>query len=503
MTAARVLMVQGTASAVGKSTLVAALCRLFAREGLRVAPFKAQNMALNAAVTRDGGEMARAQYSQALAAGVEPTVEMNPVLLKPEADARCQIVVRGRVWKTLAAREYYRVVDELRPIALDALAELRARCDLVLIEGAGSPAEVNLKDRDLANMWLARAVEAPVLLVGDIDRGGVLAAFVGTLALLEPAERALVRGLIVNKFRGDAALLAPALDFLRQRTGRPVLGVLPYLRDLRLPEEDSTALDAQRAARPVADQLDIAVVRLPRIANFDDFDALAAEPDVCLRFIARAADLGAPDLLILPGSKSTVADLTWLRAQGLAERVVAHAHAGGWLLGICGGLQMLGTTIDDPLGVESDQPSAPGLGLLSLVTTFAATKRTAQVRARIVAPAGLLAAAAGLIATGYEMHMGESRTTLAPSAVIVERHGRPADDADGAVSADGCVTGTYLHGLFAQPAVRRAVLDGLRARRGLPPLGDSRPVADPYDALADALQPHLDWPALRAVVGLA
>lgn len=502
MSSGRVLMVQGTASAVGKSTLVAALCRLFARQGLRVAPFKAQNMALNAAVTRDGGEIGRAQYSQALAAGVEPTVEMNPILLKPEADARCQIVVRGRVWQTLAARDYYRVVDELRPVALEALARLRARCDLVLIEGAGSPAEVNLRDRDIANMWLARVTEAPVLLVGDIDRGGVLAAFVGTLELLEPAERALVRGLVVNKFRGDAALLAPALDFLRQRTGRPVLGVLPYLRDLRLPEEDSTALDARGTARPAADQLDIAVIRLPRIANFDDFDDLAAEPDVCLRFVSRAADLGTPDLLILPGSKSTVADLDWLRREGLAARITAYVRAGGWLLGICGGMQMLGIAIDDPLGVESERPSVPGLGLLPLATTFAPTKRTAQVRARIVAQAGPLAAAAGLIATGYEMHMGESRTTLAPCTVVLERHEQPTTESDGAVTADGCVTGTYLHGLFARSDVRRAVLDGLRARRGLPPLGPGTPDSDPYDALADALQPHLDWSALRALVGL-
>ncbi|MBI4506099.1 MAG: cobyric acid synthase [Chloroflexi bacterium] len=503
MTAARLLMVQGTASAVGKSTLVAALCRLFRREGLRVAPFKAQNMALNAAVTRDGGEIGRAQHSQALAAGAEPAVDMNPVLLKPEADARCQVVVLGRAWRTLAAREYYRVVDDLRPVALAALARLRAQHDLVLIEGAGSPAEVNLKERDIANMWLAQAADAPVLLVGDIDRGGVLAAFVGTLELLEPAERALVRGLVVNKVRGDAALLAPALDFLRQRTGRPVLGVLPYLPDLRLPEEDSTALDGRRSPRAGPDQLDVAVIRLPRIANFDEFDGLAGEPDVCLRFVADPGDLGAPDLLILPGSKSTVADLEALRRSGLAQRVVAFARAGGWLLGVCGGLQMLGTAIRDPHGVETAQPEALGLGLLPLVTTFAPTKRTCQVRARIVAAAGPLAAARGLVAHGYEMHMGASVTALPPSCVVVERQGRPADDPDGAVAADGSVTGTYLHGLFEQPALRRAVLDGLRARRGLPPLGLVAPPTDPYDALADALAPHLDWPALRALVGLA
>jgi len=389
---ARVLMVQGTGSSAGKSLLVAGLCRLFRREGYRVAPFKAQNMALNSAATLDGREIGRAQAVQAEAAGIDPTVEMNPILLKPEEDSRCQVVVLGTPRETLRARDYYRRKGELWEAVTSSLASLRERYDLVLIEGAGSPAEVNLRDNDIVNMRVALHAEAPVLLVGDIDRGGVFASLVGTLDLLQPRERALVKGLVINKFRGDVSLLEPGLRFVEERSGVHVLGVVPYLRDLLISDEDSVVLEG---VRPGSGLLDVAVLRLPRIANFDDFDLLEAEPAVGLRYVADPLKLGRPDLLIIPGSKSTVADLDFLRESGLARAVLALVGSGTPVLGICGGYQMLGNRILDPEGVESGQVETAGLGLLPATTTFAAGKRTTRVAARVLAGDGPFAMARG------------------------------------------------------------------------------------------------------------
>ncbi len=493
---AKVLMVQGTSSSVGKSLLVAALCRILRQDGQRVAPFKAQNMSLNAAVTADGGEIGRATAVQAAAAGVEPTVDMNPILLKPEAEARSQVIVLGRPAATLAARDYYARKAALWGVVVGALDRLRAAYDVVVIEGAGSPAEVNLRAGDIVNMRVARHAGAPVLLVGDIDRGGVFASLVGTLALVEPDERALVKGFIINKFRGDRSLLQPGLDFLEGRTGVPVLGVIPYLPHLRIAEEDGATLGQDRAGDG---PLDIAVARFPRIANFDDFDLLAAEPAVRLRYVERPWDLGAPDLVIVPGSKATVADLEFLRASGLAARIVALARAGTPVLGICGGYQMLGRRLSDPHGVESSVPETPGLGLLPVDTTFAAEKRTRHVQARVVAGPGLFGLLAGTTIDGYEIHMG--RTTGSETPLFQIAGAGEAEHGDGCRSADGMVAGVYLHGLFEDPAARRAVIDWLAARRGLHLEAGLTPTReDEYDRLARSVRRDLDLAAVYRLV---
>lgn len=504
---ARTLMVQGTASSVGKSVVVAGLCRLFSRTGLRVAPFKAQNMALNAAVAADGGEIGRAQAVQAEAARIDATVRMNPILLKPEGDARSQVVLLGRPWMSLSAAEYHARKPELRGIVRECLGALREQVDLVIIEGAGSPAEVNLKDRDIVNMDVAKAADAPVLLVGDIDRGGVFAAFVGTIALLEPDERARVAAFVFNKFRGDPALLAPGFEILRERTGIPTLGVLPWLGELGIADEDSVALDdRRRAPLPDASALEIAVVRLPRISNFDDFAPLEQEPGVRLRFVERPADARGADLLVLPGTKSTLPDLVWLRASGFADEVLSRARRGEPVLGVCGGCQMLGERLEDPHGVESEVRSADGLGLLPLVTRFEREKLTARCRARPVS-GGFLAPASGAELQGYEIHMGtaQRRDGGPPAFSIHERNGQPCRASDGAVSADGAVVGTLIHGILENDPVRGALLGHLRARRGLPPMAVTPRAAvrdAAYDRLARAILDGLDWTRLCRIAGL-
>ena len=371
---ARVVMVQGTSSHAGKSLLATALCRIFRQDGFRTAPFKAQNMSLNSCPTPDGLEIGRSQATQAAAAGVPARVEMNPVLLKPETEGRTQVVVMGRPVSTAATDSRQPRGPQLWDVVVRALDRLRREFDIVVIEGAGSPVEINIKERDIANMRVACHADAPVLLVGDIDLGGVFAQMVGTLALLEPAERRLVKGLVVNKFRGDLAQFETGVDLLEERTGVPVAGVLPYLPDVRIPEEDgvglpSTDLGDSRAV------LDIAVMRLPHIANFDDFDPLGREPGVRVRFVGSAAEFGEPDLLILPGSKTTVADLDWLRVQGLAERIRTARSSGTAVIGICAGFQMLGTRLLDPDGVESRIKEAAGLGLVSTTTTVPCRRR--------------------------------------------------------------------------------------------------------------------------------
>ena len=500
------IMIQGTASSVGKSLVVTALCRLFRRAGLRVAPFKAQNMALNSAVGADGGEIGRAQAVQAEAAGIAPCVDMNPILLKPEGEARSQVVVRGRSIGSLGAREYHAMKPELRGVVRESLARLRARFDLLVIEGAGSPAEVNLRDRDIVNMDVAHAAEAPVLLVGDIDRGGVFAALVGTLDLLDPPDRARIAGFVVNKFRGDRRLLEPGLDFLSRRTGVPVLGVLPYLRGLRIADEDSVSLDDRAPARRArSGEVDVAVVRLPRISNFDDLAPLEHEPGVAVRFVERADGLADADLVVLPGSKCTAIDLEWLRATGIADEVVARARRGRYVLGICGGCQMLGRAVLDPDHVESERDHVEALALLPIVTRFAREKVTAQVRARVATPS-FLAAAGGMEVRGYEIHTGvvEPETGARPAFELTHRNGEPHPMRDGAVSGNGAVVGTLVHGLLENDSLRESLLVALRKRRGLP---DRAPAPIPsaeesYDRLADAVLDHLDWALLCRLAGV-
>jgi adenosylcobyric acid synthase len=480
-------MLCGTASHVGKSLLVTALCRILRQDGLAVAPFKAQNMSNNAAVA-DGGEIGRAQALQARAAGIPPTVSLNPLLLKPVGDLRSQVVAGGRVVGTMDVDAYHRFKDAHgRGIVLEHYRALAERFDVIVIEGAGSPVELNLKAHDLANMWMAEQADAAVLLVGDIDRGGVLAALTGTLELMEPHERARVRGFVINKFRGEPRLLEPALAFLRERWGRPVLGVVPHV-DHRLPEEDGLGLAGASPGPAPEASVRVGVVRLPRIANFTDFDPLAAEPDVALRYIARPEQVAGLDLLILPGTKATLADLAWLRARGLDAAVAAHARAGGAVAGICGGYQMLGDRIADPHEVEGGG-TAPGLGLLPVDTEMAPDKRCAEVRYVPAPDAGLGHAPLA----GYEIHLGRTRC----------RGGAPLfrDAPEGTGVRSGAVWGAYLHGLFENDAARRAVLAPLRAARGLPappPVAWGAALEAGLDAWADTVRKHVDIGAIRA-----
>jgi len=505
---AKVIMVQGTTSHAGKSLMATALCRIFAQDGLRVAPFKAQNMSLNSFVTPDGGEFGRAQAVQADAARVAPVVEMNPILLKPEGGRRSQVVVMGKPMRVASAREYYTLKPTLWPLVAQALDKLRARYDVVVIEGAGSPAEINLKEHEIVNMRVARYADAPVLLVGDIDRGGVFASLYGTMALLEPQERALIKAFVINKFRGDPTLLDPGLDMLRQRTGVPFAGVVPYFTDIHIPEEDSLGLDtpqSQSGAHGNQDGalLDIAVIRLPHIANFDDFDPLRQEPGARLRYISAAAELDAPDLIALPGSKTTVADLEWLRRQRLDRAIIERRSAGTPLIGICGGYQMLGRRILDPDGVESDKPETVGLGLLPLITIFAAEKTTHQVRAKVTAHSGLLADSADVDIVGYEIHMGRTSGESAAAFRITERSGEPTSSPDGALDAEGLTLGTYMHGLFHNHSLRRALLMRLAQRKGvaLPP-GAILDLDREYDKLAALARRSVDMRMVYDMVGL-
>ncbi|MDH4120764.1 MAG: cobyric acid synthase [Deltaproteobacteria bacterium] len=496
-----VLMVQGTASSVGKSLLVTALCRLYARRGWSVAPFKAQNMALNAAVTPDGGEIGRAQAVQALAAGVETRVEMNPILLKPEGHSRSQLVVLGRVEGTLSAVEYQARKPRLRRLVDRSLNTLREAHDLVVIEGAGSPAEINLRRGDLVNMYVARQAMAPVLLAGDIDRGGVFAAFVGTMALLRPAERKLIAGFVVNKFRGDRSLLQPGLDFLEKKTGKPVLGVLPFLEQLGLPEEDSLGLDIRTGKPRPPEGLDVVAVRYPWVSNYDDLAPLEGEPGVTVRFVKTPAEAQQADLVVLPGSKNTLADLAWLKEQGWGEFL--RARTGRPVVGICGGFQMLGERVENPHAMEGGLPSADGLGLLPVVTQLEQEKRTARVKAWPIGPSFLTGSEPWPEQpplTGYEIHLGrvERQNGAQP---LFRLEGAPLGD--GAASPDGNLAGTLIHGLWDNQSFRVDLLERLWRRRGLtPPPGTGRgnDLLNGFDRLADAVETHLDLERLEALV---
>ena len=479
-------MFQGTGSDVGKSLLVAGLGRAFIRRGLRVLPFKPQNMSNNAAVTADGGEIGRAQALQARACRVEPRVDMNPVLLKPHSDTGAQIIVQGRVWRDAEARRYQALKPELLPFVLESFARLSADADLVLIEGAGSPAEINLRAGDIANMGFAEAADVPVVLIGDIDRGGVIASIVGTQALLEPAERARLKGYLINKFRGDVGLFGSAIEILKQRTGLDCLGIVPYWADAaRLPAEDAVALDRSLGQRG-GGTYRIVVPRLPNISNFDDLDPLSAEPGVSVEFVAPGQPLPRDaDLVLLPGSKATRADLAALRAQGWDVDILAHVRTGGRVLGLCGGYQMLGRTVADPAGVEGVPGESAGLGLLEITTVLGADKTLARVDAHDLR--------SGARVQGYEIHMGESAgpDRLRPFLVLDGRN-------EGAVSADGRVAGCYLHGLFAADGFRAKFLEdlGAEADRGL----DFEAMVDrTLDRLADHLETVVDLDRLLAI----
>ena len=481
----KTLMIQGTTSDAGKSVMVAGLCRLLARRGVRVVPFKPQNMALNSAVTVDGGEIGRAQAVQAQAAFLEPHTDMNPVLLKPNTDIGAQVIIHGKALTNMDARRYH----DYKPVAMGAVLEsyqrLRAAYDFVLVEGAGSPAEINLRDKDIANMGFAEAVDCPVWLVGDIDRGGVFAHLYGTLALLAPSERARITGLIINRFRGDVSLLTPGLDWLTQETGKPVLGVLPYLQGLHLEAED--ALPREPGIAKDAERLRVAVPVLARISNHTDLDPLRLHPQVEVCWVRPGEAIPSADLIILPGSKSTRGDLRRLHEQGWDQDIHRHLRYGGKLIGICGGFQMLGRRVHDPAGLEGEPGSSPGLGFLDFETTLEPEKQLHRVE-------GLLLLDDAFV-TGYEIHAGVSTgPALAhPAARLVD--GRP----DGALSDDGQLLGTYLHGLFDAASARDALLRwaGLTVRE-TPDYRQQR--EDGINRLADAIESHLDLRLLKQLL---
>ena len=442
----RVLMVQGTTSDAGKSTLVAGLCRVLHRRGIRVAPFKPQNMALNSAVGIDGGELGRAQALQAQAAGIPATVDLNPVLLKPNTDRRCQVIIHGKAVGDMGAWEYHDFKRRAREAVLASYARLRQSYDFIVVEGAGSPAEINLREGDIANMGFAEAVDCPVVLIADIDRGGVFAHVVGTLALLSDSERNRVQGFVINRFRGDLSLLRPGLDWLEHHTGKPVFGVLPFLQGFHLDAEDGISREAAAASAASSERLRVVVPVLPRISNHTDFEPLAQHPQVELRYIDAATPPPPADLVILPGSKSVRADLDWLRARAWPGYLAKHLRYGGKVLGICGGMQMLGKVISDPEGIEGDAGESPGLGFFDLTTTLLPGKRLTNVTGRLRLENAPV--------RGYEIHAGR---TEGPA---LERPAVLLDDGtlDGAVSDDGQIMATYLHGLFEDADACAALL---------------------------------------------
>ena len=506
--AGQALMVQGTASHVGKSVLVSAFCRIFRQDGYSVAPFKAQNMSNNSYVTADGLEIGRAQAVQADAAGVEARVEMNPVLLKPEADHISQVVVMGKPLLTAKARDYFGLKPQLWEAVHTSLDSLREDFDIVVIEGAGSPAEINLKKNEIVNMRVALYANAPVLLCGDIDRGGVFAALVGTLELLEPEERAIIKGMIINKFRGDPSLLTDGITWLEDRTGIPVAGLIHHYRDIHIPEEDSVALDDAPIATHQS-ALDVAVLQLPHIANFDDFDPISRHPGVELRYVDSPAQLGRPDLVIIPGTKTTIPDLAWMNERGLTQ-AVKDLHAGGAaVIGICGGYQMLGTKVSDPEHIESSITELDGLGLLNLTTIFEGSKETHRIKGCVSEATGLLAGAAGMPVTGYEIHMGRTiGEGFSPPFLIRDRADVPVSgdgDLEGAIDASGSVMGTYIHGLFLNPELRGAMLAELASRKGvsLPDVTTENNLDREYDKLADWVRSSIDMDLIYQMSGLS
>ena len=494
---AKAIMVQGTASNAGKSLLAAALCRIFRQDGYRVAPFKSQNMALNSCITPEGLEMGRAQVMQAQAAGTTPSVRMNPILLKPTNDTGSQVIVNGVPRGTMKAADYFAYKKALVPDIMEAYQSLSEEYDIIVIEGAGSPAEINLQKDDIVNMGMARMAKAPVLLCGDIDRGGVFASLYGTIALLPPEEQKLIRGTIINKFRGDVEILRPGLVQLEQLTGKPVLGVVPML-DVDVDDEDS--LSQRLEQRPAKKGLiDIAVIRLPRLSNFTDFNALERMEEVTLRYVRSPKELGKPDLVILPGTKNTMDDLRWLRESGLETVILKHAAAGGAVVGICGGYQMLGRTVSDPEGVEGGG-TLPGLGLLPTETVFLGEKTRTRVEGVFTTGSGLFAALSGVPFAGYEIHMGVT-TIDGPTLVQIKSQ-------TGEEKADGCcagnVWGSYVHGIFDRASCAEAVVNCLRRARGLEE--DATAVdwevyqQQQYDQLAAGVRASLDMQAVYDIL---
>ena len=494
---AHTLMIQGTCSDAGKSILVAAFCRIYSRRGYKVAPFKSQNMALNSYVTPEGAEIGRAQAVQAQAACREAHIDMNPVLLKPEGNSRSQVILMGRPWKTLAAADYYKAKPELWGQVTGAMDRLCDENDIVIAEGAGSPAEINLKAHEIVNMAVARYLKAPVLLTGDIDRGGVFASLYGTLELMDE-DREMIKGFLINKFRGDQKLLMPGIDMLTDRCGGvPTLGVIPYIPDIYLAQEDSVFIEKNRHFGD-ADGLDLAVIRFPRLSNYDDMDPFLREKGVRIRFVSSAAELGRPAAVILPGSKTTRGDLRWLRETGLFKAIQNLGRKGTPVAGICGGYQMMGNIVRDSEGVEGIKGEEDGLGLLPLETDFSSEKRTVRCEGTLAGQTGFLRNLTDLPLKGYEIHMGESRLSGTASPLYRREDG----SSDGAVSPDGRFWGSYMHGIFDNMPFRRAFLMSL----GWEPAeaGETEEVLREreFERIADAVEKAADMDAIDRLIGL-
>jgi len=513
---AKAIMVQGTGSDVGKSILVCALCRIFQQEGLKVAPFKAQNMSNNSYITVDGREMGRAQVAQAEAAGLQPAVEMNPILLKPTGNNGSQVITMGKPLRHMTASEYYRNKNMMLDIAKKAYARLKEQYDIIVIEGAGSPSEINLKDSDIVNMEIAEIADAPVLLVTDIERGGAFAWVVGTLELLDSDERERVCGIIINKFRGDMTILQSGVEMLENRINKPVLGVIPYFNDIKIDDEDSVCLDNNGYksqfmnsgnSNPDKASIDIVVIKLPRISNFTDFDLLKREKDVRLRFVDNVKSFGKPDLIILPGTKNTIGDLKTIKENGIADTIINFVEEGTMIIGVCGGYQMLGKEINDPENAESDISQIGGLGLLNAITFFKPEKDTYQIKARMYNRNNIFNDIKGDM-TGYEIHMGETKLLkgLSPFLRITERSGKDISMVDGAVSNDGNVIGTYVHGILDNDEFRLGLINYLRENKGISPLlrndliTAKREKEEQYDKLADLVRKHIKMDMIYGVI---
>ena len=499
---AKAIMIQGTMSNAGKSLLAAGLCRIFRQDGYSVAPFKSQNMALNSFITEEGLEMGRAQVMQAEAAGIRPSVKMNPILLKPTNDVGSQVIVNGEVLGTMSARDYFKYKKKLVPDIMKAYQELSDEYDIIVIEGAGSPAEINLKKDDIVNMGMAKMAKAPVLLVGDIDRGGVFAQLIGTVDLLEPSERDMVKGLIINKFRGDKTILDPGVKMLEERSHIPVVGVAPYM-NIQVEDEDSLTERFDR--KQSAGLIDIAVIRVPRISNFTDFNPFESVEGVSLRYVQHVSELKNPDMIILPGTKNTMEDLLWMRENGLEAAVLKAAAAGCIVFGICGGYQMLGDTLSDPYHVEAGG-QIRGMGLLPMDTVFASQKTRTRVTGEFLSMPGTFAALSGVSLEGYEIHMGESvrKEGILPATKLIVAGNQPeGTKTEGAFHENVC--GTYVHGVFDKEEVVEALIRILGERKGIDVssmtgIDFAAFKETQYNILAAELRKHLDMKKIYSIL---
>ncbi len=501
---AKAIMVQGTMSNAGKSLVTAGLCRVFNQDGFKVAPFKSQNMALNSFITRNGAEMGRAQVVQAEAANIEPSVLMNPVLLKPTSDSGSQVIVNGDAIGTMTAAEYFKFKTNLIPDIMKAYKQLSDNNDVIVIEGAGSPAEINLKSQDIVNMGMAKMAKSPVLLVADIDRGGVFAAIYGTLMLLEDDERRMVKGIIVNKFRGDVEILRPGLKMIEEKTGVPVVGVLPMLH---VDIEDEDSLSDRLSLHTEVEAIDIAVIRIPRMSNYTDFNVFELIPGVSLRYVKSVAELKNPDMVIIPGTKNTIGDLKWMRQNGLEAEILKRAHTGTVVFGICGGYQMLGKNISDPYGVEGGGDTA-GLGLLDVETIFAEKKRTIQVEGHFSSVKGVFEALSGCEFHGYEIHSGVTNfainSSLSNMKPIYEEGDIVAEGSQN-ITEEMNIYGSYVHGIFDGDGIAKSIVDALLAKKGMKPedvhtISFAEYKQQQYDILAEQVRKNLDMKKIYEIL---